>query len=141
MENLTLLDEIDFQFNIIVTETKITNSIENGSCSCIPGYQVFDFEPTTLASGGLFIHESLSCTILEGISNEAFQALWIETYFVNNKNIIFDIIYRQHNSPDQFMSYFNVTIEKLTSLNINVLITDDFNIYFIAKHLQLAMTS
>ena len=63
MENLTvLLDELDFQFNIIgVTETKIANSNENGSFSCIPGY-VVDFEPTPLASGGvgLFIRESLS---------------------------------------------------------------------------------
>ena len=63
LENLTLLlDELVFQFNIIGgTETKITNSNENGSFSCIPGY-VVDFEPTPLASGGvdLFIHESLS---------------------------------------------------------------------------------
>ena len=56
------MKRLDFQFNIIgVTETKITNSNENGSFSCIPGY-VVDFEPTPLASGGvgLFIHESLS---------------------------------------------------------------------------------
>ena len=54
LENLTLLlDELDFQFNIIdVTETKITNSNENGSFSCIPGY-VFDFVPAPLLSGGV----------------------------------------------------------------------------------------
>ena len=121
LQNLTLLlDELDLQFNLIgVTETKITNSKENGSFPCIPGY-VFDFVPTPLASGGigLFIHESLNYTVLENkISNEGFQALWIEIFFVNNKNIISRIIYRQHNSPDQFISYFEETIEKLTPLN------------------------
>ena len=75
--------------------------------------------PTSLASGGvgLFIHESLNYTVLEKISNEAFQALCIEISFAHNRNIIWGIIYRQHNSPDQFMSYFEETIEKLTSLN------------------------
>ena len=76
LENSTLLlDELDFQFG--VTETKITN--ENGSFSCIPGY-IFDFVPTPLASGGvgLFIHESLNYTVLENISNEAFQALGLK---------------------------------------------------------------
>ena len=77
---------------------------------------------------GLFIHESLNYTVLEKISNEAFQALWIEISFANNKNIVCGIIYRQHNSPDQFMSYFEETIEKLTSLNKNVFIMGDFNI-------------
>ena len=123
LENLTsLLDELDFQFNLIgVTETKITNSNENGSFSCIPGY-VFDFVPTALASGGvgLFIHESLNYTVLEKISDEAFQALWIEISFANNKNIVCGIIYRQHNSPDQFMSYFEETIEKLKNLLIKM---------------------
>ena len=121
LQNLTLLlDELDLQFNLIgVTETKITNSKENGSFSCIPG-SVFDFVPIPLASGGigLFIHESQNYTVLENkISNEGFQALWIEIFFVNNKNIIPRIIYRQHNSPDQFISYFEETIEKLTPLN------------------------
>ena len=104
-------------FNLCVTETKITNSNENGSFSCIPEY-VVGFVPTPLASGGvgLFIHELLSYTVLEKISNEAFQALWIEISFVNNKNIICGIIYHQHNSPDQFMSYFEETIEKLIKM-------------------------
>ena len=79
LENSTLLlDELDFQFSLIgVTESKITN--ENGSFSCIPGY-IFDFVPTPLASGGvgLFIHESLNYTVLENISNEAFQALGLK---------------------------------------------------------------
>ena len=34
----------------------------------------------------------------------------------------------QHNSPDQFMSYFEETMEELTSLDKNVLIIGNFNI-------------
>ena len=40
------------------------------------------------------------------------------------------------------MSYFEETIEKLASLNKNVVIMGDFNIiYWNAKHLKFAMTS
>ena len=36
--------------------------------------------------------------------NKAFQASWIEIYFVKKKNVICGIIYRQHNSPESFQS-------------------------------------
>ena len=42
--------------------------------------------------------------------NEAFQALWIEIHFVNNKTIYAVKIYTQHNCLDHFMSYFDETI-------------------------------
>ena len=111
LENvLILLDELDFHFNVIgITETKITNSNENNFHPSIPGY-VFEYVPTPLASGGvgLFVDQSLHYTVLEKTSNEAFQAIWIEISFVNHKNIVCGIIYRQHNSPDYFQSYFEV---------------------------------
>ena len=109
LENvLILLDELDFHFNVIgITETKITNSNEDNFHPSIPGY-VFEYVPSPLASGGvgLFVDQSLHYTVLEKTSNEAFQAIWIEISFVNHKNIVCSIIYRQHNSPDYFQSYF-----------------------------------
>ena len=73
------LTEIDFQFDIIgFTETKITKTTCNVSCE-IPGY-TFEYVATPLASGGvaLFINEDLNYTVLERVSYEVFQALWIE---------------------------------------------------------------
>ena len=45
----------------------------------IPGY-VFEYVPTPLASGGvgLYINDSLKCTVIEKVPDEAFQSLWIE---------------------------------------------------------------
>ena len=131
LENvLTLLDELDFHFDVIaVTETKITNSNVNEFYPNIPGY-CFECVPTPLASGGvgMFIEESLNYNVLEKTSTEAFQALWIEISFVNSKNIICGIIYRQHNSPEFFQSYFEETVERLASTNKNVYVFGDFNI-------------
>ena len=71
-----------------------------------------------------------------------FKPFGLKYLLQNYKNIVCGIIYRQHSSPDQFMSYFEETIEKLTSLNKNVFIMGDFNIDLLKwKHLKLAMTS
>ena len=37
-------------------------------------------------------------------------------------------MYRQHNSPDQFIEYFNDTIEKLTSTGKTHYLMGDFNL-------------
>ena len=98
LENLQthILHELDFHFNIIaVTETKVTNANSQICTAKIPGYS-FEYVPTPLSSGGvgLFIDESLNYHILEKISNEAFQALWAET-FENKKKVICGVLYRQ----------------------------------------------
>ena len=77
---------------------------------------------------GLFVNQSLNYNVLEKISNEAFQALWVEFSFVDHKNIICGIIYRQHNSPDDFLTYLDRTIEKMVSDDKDVYIMGDFNI-------------
>ena len=88
--------------------------------------------PTPLASGGagLFVDNSLNYNVLEKTSHEVFQALWVEISFVNHKNIVCGIIYRQHNSPDYFLTYLDKTIEKMVCDERLILyyITGDFNI-------------
>ena len=61
-------------------------------------------------------------------SNEAFQALWIEVESLQGKNIICGVIYRQHNSPEKFQTYFDMTLERLSSSNKPIYIMGDFNI-------------
>ena len=132
LENIQthLLYELDFHFNVIgVSETKITNSNFHTCYAQIPGY-VFEYVPTPLASGGvgMFIDESFSYCVLEKVSNEAFQSLWIEISFAKKKNVICGVLYRQHNSPHHFQQYFDETIEKYASSGKHVVIMGDFNI-------------
>ena len=67
----------------------------------------------------LDVNLSTDCNLpnqrIQKTSNEAFQAIWIEISFVNHKNIVCGIIYRQHNSTEYFQSYFEEVIEKMVS--------------------------
>ena len=50
-------------------------------------------------------------------------------YFLSTlKNIVCGIIYRQHNSPDYFLTYLDKTIEQLVSDDKDIYIIGDFNI-------------
>ena len=123
-----LLHEVHFLFNVIgVTETKFTNANSQMCTEHIPSY-VVEYVPTPLASVGvgMFIDEWLDYRILEKTSNEAFQVLWTEFSFVNKKNVICGIFYRQHNSPEIFQSYFYETIEKLASSGKHIVIMGIF---------------
>lgn len=125
-----LLDELNFDFDILgISETKIkSSSLERNLNLNIPGYS-FEFVPTPLASGGvgMYINKRLHYNVIERISDHAFQALWIEICFAGKKNAVCGIIYRQHNSPDSFLNYFNESLERYSGRN-NVYIIGDFNI-------------
>ena len=125
-----LLNELDFEFDLIgISETKITNANEPLLNVHLNGYN-FEFVPTPLASGRvcLYIKENLKYSILEQKSTFAFQVLWIEIHFTKKKNIICGIVYRQHNSPESFLEYFNEALDIFTSRNLPTYILGDFNI-------------
>ena len=67
---------------------------------------------------GLFVDETLSYSVFEKASTESFQALWIEIYFVKKKNVICGVLYRQHNSPENFLKYLEIYFDRkeLTSV-------------------------
>ena len=54
--------------------------------------------------------------VLEKTSNEAYQALGIEIILDNLKNIVCGILYRQHNSPESFQSYFDEAVYGILSV-------------------------
>ena len=101
----------------------------NGFNPSIPGY-VFEYVPTPLASGGvgLYINDSLKYTVIEKVSAEAFQSLWIEIQLPQKSNIICGITYRQHNSPKRFQEYFDDKLERLITSKKSIYIMGDFNI-------------
>ena len=51
-------------------------------------------------------------TVIERTYNEAFQALWIELQFAKQSNIACDVIYRQHNSAERFLHYFEEAVDR-----------------------------
>ena len=132
LENLQahLLDELDFRFSVIrIIETKITNSAGIDFNPYIPNYQ-FEQVPTPPSCGGdgMYVNTSSNYTVLEKTSNEAFQASWIELEFLKGKNFICGVIYQQDNSPEQFQTYFDMTLERLSSTNKLIYVIGDFNI-------------
>ena len=92
----------------------------------------FEFIPTPLASGGIwmYIRDNLKYTVVEKRSNKAFQALWVEIDFPDKSNIICGVIYRQHNSPESFQTYFEDSLDRFSALRSNksIYIMGDFNI-------------
>lgn len=62
------------------------------------------------------------------MSNPAFQALWIKILVPNKKNVICGVLYRQHNSLESFLSYFNETVERFNACDKAVYKVGDFNI-------------
>lgn len=125
-----MLDELDFNFSLIaITETRISNGNEINYESNIQGY-AFEFVPTPLSAGGvgMYINEKLAYTVIEKTSEKAFQALWIEILVPNRKNIICGVLYRQHNSPESFLTYLDDTFERLSSSGKPIYIIGDFNI-------------
>lgn len=95
----------------------------------IPGY-TFEYVPTPLSAGGvgMYIDSELRYTVLEKSSNEAFQALWVEIFQTNVANIICGVLYRQHNSPELFLKYFEETAENLIATGKPVYVMTDANI-------------
>ena len=133
LENLQthLLNELDFHFNIIgVTETRITNSnFIDFNPNITAGYN-FEYVPTPPSAGGvgMYIDSDFKYEVLEKTSNEAFQALWVEIHFTNAANIICGVIYRQHNSPEIFLKYFEETVENLSISGKPIYIMSDTNL-------------
>lgn len=76
----------------------------------------------------MYISDTLNYMVLENISSEAFQALWIEIILNHKNNIACGIFYRQHNSPESFQSYFDKSVEKYILHDRPVFIMGDFNI-------------
>ena len=125
-----VLLELGYRFSVMgMTETRISNANSLDYNASIPGYK-FEYCPTPLAAGGvgMYIDEDLNYTVIEKASEDAFKALWIETQFPKQANVISGVVYRQHNSPERFLEYFDQTLEKHSASGKSIYILGDFNI-------------
>ena len=66
--------------------------------------------------------------VIERTCDEAFQALWVEMHIAKKSTVVCGVIYRQHNSPEKFLSYFEQTVEKLSASGRRIFIMTDANI-------------
>ena len=110
---------LDHPFSVIwITETKITKSTGLNFNPNLPKYQFWIPTKSSILWGSadvvMYTKNSLNYRALEKTSSGAFQALWIEIEFLQGKSIICGAIYRQHNSPERFQTYFDETLDKLS---------------------------
>ena len=49
-------------------------------------------------------------------------------HFLKKKNVIFRIVYRQHNSPENFLEYIEEAVEKCSAAVKNLCLLGDFNL-------------
>ena len=84
----------------------------------------------------MYIDETMNYTVIEKTYNDAFQALWIELQFAKQRNITCDVIYKQDNSAERFLHYFEAVdrycaigkpICLLGDVKINILRTQTCN--------------
>jgi len=50
------------------------------------------------------------------------------------ENIIRDVVYRQHNSPEHFQEYFDETIEKLSAFGKKIIFMGDTDLNLLRFH-------
>lgn len=111
LENLEthLLNELSSRFSVKgVTETRIRNANIFDFNPSLLNYN-FEFIPMPLSTGGIgmFFDNTFNYKVLEKCSNESFQVLWIEIILPKTANIICGVIYRQHNTPNRFLSFLD----------------------------------
>ena len=82
----------------------------------------------------MYIDERFQYQTIERCSNEAFQALFIESHLPKSANIICGVLYRPHNSPERFKEYFDSTMEKLSATGKQTILMGDFNINLLHVH-------
>ena len=76
----------------------------------------------------MYIDTSLNYSVIERTSSEASQALWTEIKFDKRTNIICGVLYRQHNSPERFLTYFDESIERLSKTGKPIYLMGDTNL-------------
>ena len=111
-----LLEELQLHFSVIgITETNLPLDFDPS----IPNYR-FEHVPTPLSAGGvgMYIHNDF----------DLFQGLRVEIQIAKKSTVICGVIYRQHNSPEKFLNYFEQTVEKLSATGRRIFIMTDANI-------------
>ena len=76
----------------------------------------------------MYIDDNLLYRVSEKNNYEAFRALQLEIEFKTKSNIICGVVYRQHNSADRFLNYFEETIDRYGATGKPVYLLGDVNI-------------
>ena len=125
-----ILRELKLPFNIIaVLKTTITDNILHFNQN-IPKYN-FEFVQTPLSAGGVEMYVRWDNEIYgywKNVSIEAFQSLWIELQFTKQSNIIWGVIYRQHNAAKRFLDSFEEAVDHYSTTGKPICLLGDISI-------------
>ena len=76
----------------------------------------------------MYVDDTLKYTVIERTTNEAFQSLWLEIEFAKQSIVICGVVYKQHNSPERFLEYFEEAISRYSASGKLIYLCGDFNI-------------
>ena len=82
----------------------------------------------------MYIDETINYTVTERTFDEAFQALWTELQFAKQTNIVRGVIYRQHNSAERFIDYFEEAVDRYSATGKPICLLGDVNINIFRAH-------
>ena len=68
---------------------------------------------TAFGGVGIYVNSKLNYSVIEIISKTDFQALLVEVKLFKRKYITCGVAYRQHSSPEAFLTYNDDTIESI----------------------------
>lgn len=118
------------KFSVIgVSETWLQDGCDT-SLYNIPSYSFITSSRSDSRGGGvgLYIHSSLSYSVLDGVTIANCESLFIEAS-INNKNIVIGIVYRKPNTNiNEFVESFDLFLNEMSDKNKKCIIHGDFNI-------------
>ena len=130
------LTNVDSNLDIItITETsQYENNTKFNTNVKLDGYKLYSM-PTNSYKGGVAIYARKGFNVIErpdlDITNDHFEAVWIEIINKNCKNIIVASIYRHPHDISEiynnFLEYLDITLSKLINENKEIYLCGDFN--------------
>ena len=119
---------------IAITETSEDNVQSFISNIVLDGYEMVH-TPSLSSKGGTALYVNCDFDAYERkdlkIQNELFQSVWTEIKNSNSKNIVCGCIYRhpkEQEELEEFMSYLEPILKKLSDENKEIIICGDFNV-------------
>ena len=133
-----ILNELNFNFSVLVVmETRINDRM----LTLIQPYH-FEYVPMPLSAGGV---ERMKTTMYDTKSlKKPLMSLfrhWLEIEFTKKSNIICGVVYRQHNSADCLLEYFEETLDQYSTTSKSIYLFGDININILSQRLVITLSN
>ena len=134
-----LLQSDDNEIHMIgISETKLTPNYADALFE-IEGYQKpFRKDRNCNGGGGLLVYvkNGISCYRRSDLELDTLECVWVEVKPTNSKSFLVGHVYRPPNSNVQWNDYFEESIEKVLSLELETYILGDVNRDLLNENIQ-----